>query len=280
MKKDKVIIAERGGTLLEYLREALPQTPHGKIKSYLTHRQISVEGEVTTRYDFPVTAGAIIKISESGGSVPTRGIEIIYEDDFLLAVNKPAGLLAVSTEREKIKTAYARLSENRRGEIFVVHRLDRDTSGVLLFAKSREIKEKLQANWNEAVFLREYFAICEGIFDKKRGKCDTCLSENSAHVVYSDFRGKRAVTNYEVVSENGEYSLVRILLETGRKNQIRVHMKELSHPVVGDRKYGSESNPIGRLGLHAEKLGFVHPVSGKEVIITAKRDVKFRLPKK
>lgn len=280
MKKDKIIIAERDGELLEYLREALSQTPHGKIKSYLTHRQISVDGEVTTKYNFGIKAGQTIKISENGGALPVRGIETIYEDDCLLAVNKPAGLLAVATEREKIRTAYSRLREHRRGDIFVVHRLDRDTSGVLLFAKERSVKEELQESWNDIVFLREYLAICEGVFEEKRGRCDTYLSENSAHVVYSARQGKRAVTNYEVLSDNGLYSLVKISLETGRKNQIRVHMKELSHPVVGDKKYGTCSNPIGRLGLHAQRLGFIHPVTGKKVIITAKADSKFRLPKK
>ena len=138
----------------------------------------------------------------------------------------------------------------------------------------------MQENWNERVTLREYTAICEGVFEVKSGRCDSLIAENSVHVMYSARDGKRAITDYEVLHTSGGFSLVRLRLLTGRKNQIRVHMKELGHPVVGDKKYGSTANPIGRLGLHASALGFVHPVTGEEVKITAPRERKFALPKK
>jgi len=206
--------------------------------------------------------------------------EIIFEDKVLLAVNKPAGLLSVATDTEKERTAYRLLKPGREGRLFVVHRLDRDTSGVLLFAKSREIKEQLQNSWEETALLREYLAICKGIFKQKQGRCDTILRENSAHQVYSvsHGEGKRAVTNYEVLRENENWSLVRLTLETGRKNQIRVHMSELGHPVAGDKKYGASGNPLGRLGLHASRLDILHPITHSPITLTAKYDKRFHLP--
>lgn len=206
--------------------------------------------------------------------------EIIYEDKALLAVNKPAGLLSVANDTEKERTAYRLLKPGREGRLFVVHRLDRDTSGVLLFAKSREIKEQLQNGWEKVALLREYLAVCEGVFAEKQGRCDTILRENSVHKVYSVSHGagKRAVTNYEVLRENGSWSLVRLTLETGRKNQIRVHMSDLGHPVAGDKKYGASGNPLGRLGLHASTLKILHPVTHNPVTLTAKYDKRFRFP--
>ncbi|MPM46628.1 tRNA pseudouridine synthase C [bioreactor metagenome] len=206
--------------------------------------------------------------------------EIIYEDKVLLAVNKPAGLLSVATDTEKERTAYRLLKPGREGRLFVVHRLDRDTSGVLLFAKSQEIKDALQKNWEETALLREYLAVCEGVFTEKKGRCDTILRENSVHQVYSvsSGEGKRAITNYEVLRENGRWSLVRITLETGRKNQIRVHMRELGHPVAGDKKYGASGNPLGRLGLHASRLDILHPITHSPISLTAKYDKRFHLP--
>lgn len=279
MKRDIELNVKEGAKLLAYLHGELSNIPRGKVKSYLEHRQISVNGIITTKYDYPLKAGDLVKISMNEGSVKTHGVEVIYEDEYLLAVNKPAKLLSVPTEKEKERSVYTRLLENRRGELYVVHRLDRDTSGVLLFAKKRDICTKLQDNWNEAVTLREYMAICEGSFEKKKGRCDSLISENSVHRMYSGSEGKRAITDYEVIREAGEYSLVRLKLLTGRKNQIRVHMKELGNPVVGDKKYGSETNPIGRLGLHASALAFIHPVTGKEIKINARHERKFALPK-
>ncbi len=279
MKRDIEIKVNSVGKLLAYLQGELSNIPRGKVKSYLEHRQISVNGIVTTKYDHPLKVGDTVKISMSEGSVKTHGVEVIYEDEYLLAVNKPAKLLSVPTEKEKERSVYTRLLENRRGELYVIHRLDRDTSGVLLFAKKREICTKLQDNWNEAVKLREYMAICEGHFEKKKGRCDSLITENSVHRMYSGYEGKRAITDYEVIREEGDYSLVRLRLLTGRKNQIRVHMKEIGNPVVGDKKYGSETNPIGRLGLHASALSFIHPVTGKEIKIHARHERKFALPK-
>jgi len=280
IKPDIVFTAPNDSGLLECVKRELTGFPAGKIKSFLEHRQISVAGVTTTKFDYPVKRGQAIKIRqtvspEKAGPRP----DIIYEDEYMVAINKPAGLLSVATDTEKEKTAYRLLKEGREGQIFVVHRLDRDTSGVLLFAKNPEIRDTLQNNW-ENTPRREYLAICEGVFGEKKGRCDTLLRETSTHLVHSaPFGGKRAITNYEVVNDNGHFSMVRIWIETGRKNQIRVHMSELSHPVVGDKKYGAKSNPLGRLGLHANMLEIIHPVTKNSIVLEAKADSKFRLPK-
>ncbi|MBE6912479.1 MAG: RluA family pseudouridine synthase [Ruminococcaceae bacterium] len=280
MKKEIILNVEEPSELLKFMYAEIKGVPKGKIKSFLEHRQVSVNGIVTTKFNHPVKSGDTVKISTGEGTRETRGIKIVYEDEWIVAVNKPSGLLTVATDREKEKTAYALLSENRRGKLFVVHRLDRDTSGVLLFAKSYEIKEALQEDWNDRILLREYLAVCEGSFESKKGVCKSFIAENSAHIMYSAREGKLAVTEYEVLRENAEYSYVKLNLKTGRKNQIRVHMKELGNPVVGDKKYGSTKNPIGRLGLHAVRLGFIHPVSGEELIVKAEPERKFTLPKR
>lgn len=280
MKKEIILNVEENGELLKFLYEKLSNIPRGKVKSYLEHRQVSVNGSVTTKFNFALTSGDTVKITTAEGTRETRGIEIIYEDEDFLAVNKPAKLLSVATEKERERCAYSIIRENRKGDLFILHRLDRDTSGVLVFAKNAKIRERMQANWNELVSTREYLAICEGEFEKKSGRCESLISENRVHVMFSGKTGKLAITDYEVIEESGGFSLLRVNLRTGRKNQIRVHMKDLGHPVVGDKKYGAGENPIGRLGLHASKIGFTHPKTGKEIIITAKKDRKFTLPKR
>ena len=279
-KEDIVFEAKEDGGLLECVRKERTELPSGKAKSYLEHRMISVDGTITSKFDYPVKRGQTIRISQTVNSSYGAPLEIIYEDSDLLAINKPAGLLSVATDTEKENTAIRLLRESGIDPLYVVHRIDRDTSGVLLFAKSIEMRDKLQASW-EDVIRREYLAVCEGVFAQKSGRCDTILRETSTHLVYSvkSGEGQRAITNYEVIKENAYYSYLRVLIETGRKNQIRVHMKELSHPVVGDKKYGAHGNPMGRLGLHASLLEFIHPRTGNAVVIKASPESRFRLPK-
>lgn len=199
-------------------------------------------------------------------------IKILYEDDHLIAINKPSGLLSVATERERDVTAYRLVKDhlaygNRRAQLFVLHRLDRDTSGILLFAKSRNVQEALQSHWNEAVTERGYMAIVEGLPDKPEDELRSFITENRAMVVYQskEEQGKLAITRYKVTKFQRDYSLLKINILTGRKNQIRVHLSSIGHPIAGDKKYGAKSNPIGRLALHADRLSFIHPVSGETV---------------
>jgi 23S rRNA pseudouridine1911/1915/1917 synthase len=199
-------------------------------------------------------------------------IKILYEDEYLIAINKPSGLLSVATEREKETTAYRLVKDyisygNRRAQLFVLHRLDRDTSGILLFAKKRQVQEVLQSHWSEAVTERGYMAIVEGIPEKPEDELRTYITENRAMVVYQsrENQGKLAITRYKVTKYSSTHSLLKIDILTGRKNQIRVQLSSIGHPITGDKKYGAKSNPIGRLALHADRLSFTHPISGEKI---------------
>ena len=193
------------------------------------------------------------------------GLEVIYEDRRLIAVNKPAGLLSVATDSEKLRTAYALLrgAMPKYSRVFVVHRLDRETSGVLLLAKSAEMRDALQENWDKTP-LREYIALCSGRFEEKSGRIESWLRESAAHRVYSGPPGegaKKAVTAYEVINETRGVAALRVRIETGRKNQIRVQLSEAGHPVLGDRKYGP-GKAFPRLALHASRLEIALPEGG------------------
>lgn len=207
-----------------------------------------------------------------------KGLEIIYEDKALLVVDKPAGLLTVGTATNKTKTVYYILSDYLRkgcskstSRVHIVHRLDQWTSGVLLCAKSEDIKERLQEQWKETQ--KKYIAVVYGKLTEKEGLISSYLAENKAYVVYSTTdpeKGKLAQTAYKVLKEAGRFSLLEIELLTGRKNQIRVHLADIGHPVVGDRKYGKAGDDYKRLALHSQSISFRHPASGKQMVFKAK----------
>ena len=207
-----------------------------------------------------------------------RGLEILYEDKDILIVNKPAGLLTVRTQTNKTRTAYYILTDyvrkgclKPRNQIFTVHRLDQWTSGVLVFAKSEEIKLRLQDRWKETE--KKYLAVVYGRLDKKEGIITSYLAENKAFVVYSTpdpAKGKLSRTAYKVLKETSRFSLLEITLLTGRKNQIRVHLADKGHPVVGDRKYGKSADSRKRLALHSKSISFKHPANGEQMTFETK----------
>ena len=192
---------------------------------------------------------------------------------YLIVIDKEPGLLSIATDKEKEHTAFRILSDqlklaDQAARIFVVHRLDRDASGILMFAKSREIQQILQNAWNKDVIERSYVVVVEGRVQQDQGSITSWLKENKARVMYSSPTpddGQKAITHYQVLKKNDEYSLLQVRLETGRKNQIRIHMKDLGHSIIGDKKYGATQNPVNRLGLHARVLVFRHPITGKEL---------------
>ena len=209
-----------------------------------------------------------------------NGLEILYEDGSIIVADKPGGLLTMSTGREGEITAYSILTDyvrsgrgsrdRKQGErrrIFIVHRLDRDTSGVIVFAKDPETKYALQEDWNEIVLERKYVAVLEGTPARQEGTIASYLRDNPKSMKVSssmtDNGGKYSVTHYRVIRPAEDYALVEFELETGRKNQIRVHAADIGHPVAGDRKYGARTNPIRRLALHARILSFRHPYTGE-----------------
>lgn len=261
------------GELMQFLIDKLPHKGRNNIKSLLKHRQIIVDGQIVTQYNHPLMAGQEVLINWSllRDEKSGQGLRILYEDDDIIIIDKPAGLLSMASDKEKERTAYHQLTDYVRlkdpeKRIFIVHRLDRDTSGVMLFAKSEEIKRALQDNWKNSVADRAYVAVVEGQVDKAEGTVKSWLKETRTRMVYSSSRigdGQEAITRYKVLEASTSYSLLEIRLETGRKNQIRVHMKDIGHSIIGDKKYGAVTNPIGRLGLHAHILSFYHPKSGE-----------------
>jgi 23S rRNA pseudouridine1911/1915/1917 synthase len=263
--------------LLEYLLNHLPQLKKTKIKQILKYGSVRVNGRVVTSHRYPLRRDDTIDfLSQKGASLERLktklNFKIIEEDTDILVAEKPAGLLTIGTDREKEKTLYFMLTEYQRakdkdgrGRIFIVHRLDRDVSGLIVFAKSEGAKQLLQRNWGRVV--KKYYAVIEGVPKKKEDKIESHLVEDKFKRVYSISKpareAKHAITHYRLIGENGRYALVDLNLETGRKNQIRVHLSDLGYPVVGDAKYGARSNPLGRLALHAYYLSFPHPYTGK-----------------
>jgi len=262
---------------MEYL---LQYHSRKQIKIFLKYKQIYVNQNAITQFDYTLQPGDVLEIHREG--IPKSNIDILYEDQECIVINKPSGLLSMSDGKEKDKTAYHQVREylrkkDRQAKVFIVHRLDRETSGVLLFAKQEKYKNLLQEKWNTIVYKRGYVAIVEGTLKNKQGTIKNYLDESKTHHVYITKKGgKLAITNYKVLQENKGYSAVEVFLETGRKNQIRVHMQSLGHPIVNDKKYGGMSNPIQRLGLHAHILAFTHPTTNKKMEYTAPIPTAFK----
>ncbi len=264
------LIVKKEALLLDYLYENLDM-PKKRIKQYLTKGDIFINNNKITKYDYKLYPGMNIIIDNSKNKKEFP-FEIVYEDEHIYAINKPSGLLTIATSKEKEKTLYHILREyiktNRKNEkIFIVHRLDKDTSGIIIFAKDEKTKNILQDKWNEIVTLREYVGVIHGKLRKKSGLIDEYLLETKTNLVYvsKNNEGKRAITNYQVKNENDKYSLLNIVIKTGRKNQIRVAFSSINHPIVGDKKYGIKDN-FNRLYLHANRLKIYLPYLKKEVL--------------
>ena len=266
-------------TLLPFLLDTLKGKSRNNVKSLLSRKLVTVDGRPTSQFDTPLTPGQVVTIlSVSAPKNDALPFPILFEDEHLIVVNKPAKLLSVATEQEKTRTAYHMVTDYVKSphidnRIFVLHRLDRDTSGVLMFAKDPETKELFQSRWNEIVTRRGYVALVEGVPRPERNTIRSFLIETKTHMIFSGDPGpgaKEAITNYEVIKAGSGYALLDVSIDTGRKNQIRVHMKEMGHPVAGDKQYGARTNPIGRLCLHASELSFIHPLTGKPTTFTAK----------
>lgn len=271
------------GELLTFIESINPDISHKKAKSFLAHKQIKVNGKTTSQYNKKLHKGDTVSIDTTSHKTSVE-LPIIYEDKDLIVVNKRAGLLTIATETEKEKTLYhmvrAYVKEiQKNGTIFIVHRLDKDTSGIVVFAKNEKMKLALQDNWNELVEKRGYVALVEGTFDKTSGTVNTYLVESKSHIVHSTSHkseGKQAITRYKVLKQNDAFALLDIEIETGRKNQIRVHMSDLGHPVVGDKKYGSTENSLKRLCLHAYVLEINHPFTHKKLIFKTEVPKEFK----
>ncbi len=261
---EKYIVKENE-ILIEFLKKMFSNLSKNSVKSLLHNEKVFVNGNMTTKYNYELNIGDEVEIREK----VAKNIDIIYEDKDIIVINKPSGLLTVATEKEKNKTSYHLVMEylkkkNKNNRIFIIHRLDKDTSGIIMFAKNERAKHLYQDNWNDIVKKRCYYAVIDGKMENKEGTIKSYLKENG-NMVYSvkDRSGKLAITEYKVLKERKNISLLDINLKTGRKNQIRVHMKENKTPILGDLKYGEKSKLINRLALHAYKLELINPVTKK-----------------
>lgn len=269
---------DEDGTILETATKILSDHSLKSVKSMLRHNQFAVNDVPYTQYNFPVKKGDKFSVNFDRSFVvfSNRRVELVYEDEDILVINKGYGLLSMGTDKIKDGTAYSIMREyvkshNPKAHVYIVHRLDRDTSGLMMIAKTMEAKEVMQHNWNNMVINRRYVAVVEGRMENKEGVIRSYLAETSQFEVFSTDdpeKGQLAITRYKTLKVGNGYSLVEYELDTGRKNQIRVHSKEMGHPIVGDRKYGAASSPIRRLALHAMTLRFVHPITRKEMNFT------------
>ena len=272
-KRNLTFKVKEQNELMKFLIENLPNKNRNNIKSLLKNKQVLVDGAAISQFNHPLNPGQEVMITESRFSdKDMKGIKVVYEDEYLIAVEKASGILSIATDKEREKTAYNIVknyvkSRNPLEKLFIVHRLDRETSGVMIFAKTEKMQQILQTNWQKMVLERTYVAVVEGKVEKNNDTIVSYLKENSAFVTFSSDKeiegSKKAITHYTVLKRSKGFSLVEANIETGRKNQIRVHMQSLGHSVVGDKKYGATTNPLGRLGLHAKSIIFKHPKTGK-----------------
>ena len=298
-KQDTVFRVEAHGELMSFLLSKLGGMTRTSVKQLLSQRRVTVNAGIQTRHDTPLKPGDMINILQGRGNVELRHpkLRVIYEDNALIVVEKKNGLLTVPyNPKSSEMTAYSILKDyvrkqSNRNTVHVVHRLDRETSGVLVFAKSAELQEYMRTYWKQLVTRRTYVALVEGHLEKKEGTITSWLTEDhQTAMVYSsdkDNGGQKAITNYKVLKATtiGEgdqemnISLVELNLETGRTNQIRVHMQSIGHPIIGDRKYGhgNEYSPIDRLCLHARTLEFIHPMTEKKVRFEAPMPKEFKV---
>ena len=257
--------------LLDFLTQQKVKKSRSAIKLLLTHKQVKVNNKVVSLHNYQLVTGDLVtihKTTKTQESKQLKGLKIIYEDNALVVINKEAGLLTIATDKEKRETAYSIVSEylkdsDPKSRVFVLHRLDRETSGLMMFAKDKEVQEIMQKNWDDIILTRSYVAVVEGTLSPEEGSIVSWLTEDKNYVMHSSFidnGGQKAITHYRTLKANDHFSLIELNLETGRKNQIRVHLQHVGHPIIGE-KYGSRAKLIKRVALHANELTFVHPIT-------------------
>ena len=259
--------------LLAFIQHALDGISHSRAKAILSGGGVRVDRKNVRQFDLMLQPGQVVEVSKRKpkGELKSKYVKIVYEDAQVIVVEKAVGILSMATSHhafcvKQVLDDYFHRT-HQKCTAHVVHRLDRDTSGLLVYAKTLEAEQILEHNWRDIVPDRRYMALVSGQMEQKQGRVESWLKDNKAFFTYSmptdDGTGKYALTNYRVIRTDGRHTLVELKLETGRKNQIRVHMQDLGHPVCGDIKYGNGDDPIGRLALHAFRLNFYHPITGE-----------------
>ena len=265
----KKYIVNKKEELYNYLRNNLTHMSKNNIKSLLKNENIYVNNQIITKYNHILNSGDIITIGTSIKTEDTN-LKIIYEDNNIIVVDKPTKLLTISNKNEKEDTLYRKVSDylkKQNKKVFVIHRLDYDTSGIIMFAKNQKIQKLYQENWNNLAKEREYTAVVEGI-TKDKDHIESYLKQTKTLLVYSSKNkdGYFSVTDYIKVKNNDKYSLLKIYISTGRRNQIRCHMSDIKHPIVGDTRYNSKVSPINRLCLHASTLKITNPLNNEPLV--------------
>ena len=279
-----VITVKENAPLLEYLINNVSES-RSKLKATLQGRGIAVNGRMVTQFDYQLKAGDKIIISrhKKQNQFKSRYVKIVYEDKWLVVVEKNIGILSMAAGHSSLNVKSVLddyfLKSHQKCRAHVVHRLDRDTSGLMVYAKDIETEQILEHNWHQIVYDRRYVAVVSGEMEQDNGTIANWLKDNKAYITYSspsDNGGKYAVTHFQVLNRTTEHSLVEYKLETGRKNQIRVHSADMGHPVCGDVKYGNGDDPLHRLCLHAYMLCFTHPVTGEPMEFSTPIPTAFR----
>ncbi len=260
--------------MTEFLNKQMHGISHTRLKNILQWRGVTVDNKIVTQYDYPLRRGMIVKVSKHRHKteLASKWLQLVYEDKDIIVINKRQGILSMGVTARQfcVKTILDKYFERRhfKCHAHVVHRIDKDTSGLLVYAKTIEAARILQEDWKGQCFDRRYIAVLDGRMEKEGGTVVSWLKDDKDSVTHSsptDNGGKRAVTHYHTLKATDQFSLVEMRLETGRKNQIRVHMADIGHPVIGDTKYGSNRNPLNRLCLHAYRLFLYHPVTNERL---------------
>lgn len=275
----------RPAELMQFLITTMPDKSRNTIKSYLAHKMVMVNGRLISQFNHQLTPGDTLTIGKHDVKQVNQkeDIKVLFEDEHLIVIDKPSGLLSIATDSEKHDTAYRRVSEhvkkaNAANRIYILHRLDRDTSGVMMFAKSTKIQTLMQSNWDEGVTKRQYQALVEGRVKAREGTLTHWLVEGKTGIVHVSpvvGRGQKAITHFELINSSLAYSLLNLTLETGRKNQIRVQLSDWGFPIAGDKKYGAQTNPIKRMALHAGNISFIHPITNQEMTFKSTMPSRF-----
>jgi 23S rRNA pseudouridine1911/1915/1917 synthase len=254
-------------TLSEALNKIYPDSSRRTLQTWLKNGRFRLDGKLIHRENTPLIKGQTLSAKESFKAPKVPGLKILYEDRYFIVIDKPVGLLSVPLDEGHTKRHALGLLRQHCGtdQIFAVHRIDRETSGILLFARGKESESRFDILFENHDILREYYAIVEGRLKENEGSWESKLFELLSFHVIDSPEGKDATTHYQVIRRSAKYTYLKLRLETGRKHQIRVHCQMAGHPVVGDQRYGANENPLKRLCLHACTLGFKHPFTGKNV---------------
>ncbi|MGB0887859.1 MAG: RluA family pseudouridine synthase [Vicingaceae bacterium] len=261
--------------LLQFLLVVIKDKSRNKIKAMLSHKQFKVGKEIITQYNHQLKPGDEVTVSWDGAFKKEKyeGVKIIFEDDDIIVIDKKSGLLSIGSAKEKRQTAYRIVTNhiqqiNPVARLFVVHRLDREASGLMVFTKNKQAQVDLKDSWEQTFKNNLYLAVTEGTIEEDKLTITSYLNESKALIVYSGNNpkvGKKAITHYDVVKKNEFYTLLEATQETERKNQLRVHLKSIGHPVIGDKKYDAKENPINRTAVHLRKINFIHPATNEKM---------------